>query len=135
MVKKYKKYTIGSNKDEYRDFGLHYEYCRREGIPYVGIEYHGKYAYIRTDYYLNAEEEKIFGTIIDDNGFTHELLINLGIAKKLDKNNRKPKKLSGWNTVSVCKEYAEKIAEKVFDRFFECMQYAREEVKRRKQEI
>lgn len=134
MIKKYKKYTIGSNKNEYEDFELHYQYCRREGIPYVCIEYHGKYANISTDYYLNDEEEKIFEAIIDDNGFTHELLINLGIAKKLDKNNRKPKKLSGWNTVYVCKEYAEKIAEKVFDRFFECMQCAREEVKGRKVE-
>lgn len=133
MKKKYIKYAITSKKDDNITLNSHYNYCQSEGIPYVSIRYKGKNACISTDYYLNIEEDEIFKTIMDDNGFTHELLINLGIARTLNKNSIIGiKKLAGWYYIDVDKEYAEKIAEKVFDRFLECMQYAREEVKRRK---
>lgn len=133
MKKKYIKYAITSKKDENITLNSHYNYCQREGIPYVGIRCKGKNASISTDYHLNTEEDKIFKRIMDDNGFTHEVLINLGIVRTLNKNSIIGiRKLAGRYYIDVDKEYAEKIAEKVFDRFLECMQYAREEIKRRK---
>lgn len=132
MKNNYNKYAIASKKDDNITLNAHYDYCKREKIPYVGIRFHGKYARISTDYYLETEENRIFKELLNDNGFTHKLLMDLGIARKSNKKSFEIWNIIQWYNIDVYREHAEIIAENIFDRFFECMQYAREEVKKRK---